>query len=296
MMVGDELLMAPLLRQAGSFDLGEDAGKVLWVGKTLPLKRTQEVLPEREGPLSPWKQQVTAEELTLGPGDRFIWESRGKSTEWPRKSMYFSALEGSDLLSELPAWLLLEEESLVCAVPWRQQLIKRLAALPVPSPGLAQPVRAPGCGAQAGRSCHVFNKKLEFLFGTLFCSFKYLQDNFWKSVCPIKGRKWCFWIRISDLWLAGLCQQDCRRGTTTLPKHHLWNDGAAYFTRFFVLLSCKSIGGAQRKISDLFLSGSESWGFFFYFYAESHCLWKRGPNSIAERGCRRGSMLSPQCP
>lgn len=50
----------------------------------------------------------------------------------------------------------------------------------------------------------MLNKKLAFLFGTLLCFFKYLQDGFWKSVCPIKGSKWCSFILICESWLAGM--------------------------------------------------------------------------------------------
>lgn len=50
----------------------------------------------------------------------------------------------------------------------------------------------------------MLNKKLGFLFGALFCFFKYLQDGFWKSVCPIKGSKWCSFILICESWLAAM--------------------------------------------------------------------------------------------
>ena len=50
----------------------------------------------------------------------------------------------------------------------------------------------------------MLSKKLGFLFGALFCFFRYLQDSFWKRVCPIKGSKWCSWIVTRESWLAAM--------------------------------------------------------------------------------------------
>lgn len=78
----------------------------------------------------------------------------------------------------------------------------------------------------------------------------------------------------------------------SFPSIICGNAGAAYFTPFFMLLSCKRWSSKNVQLLGF---ESESWDFFSSFYAKNYCLWKRGPNSVTDRGCRRGSMLSPRC-
>lgn len=130
----------------------------------------------------------------------------------------------------------------------------------------------------------MFNKKLSFLF----CSLKCLQDNLGESVCPIKGRKWCFWRLISGLWLAALgrCQFHRRPGVATLLPASL---GETMGLIVLHLFSCCYRVKAEMELTGCsvtcFAVGQRI-GFFFFPYCdgEDRCLWKRGPNSVLTEG------------
>lgn len=256
---------------------GIDTEKVAWFDETLPPREDPVSLPEQEGT---WKQQASAKKLNLGPGAGLSETFRGKVQSSQGKPCTFLVRKGVICFSESLAWLLQQEESLVFAVPWRQQLIsawRPFPAQPQVWPGWRS---APGCHTLAGRSWHVFNKKLSFLF----CSLKCLQDNFWESVCPIKGRKWCFWRLIRGLWSAvWLCQFYRRPGAAApLPASFVETRGLIILHLF----SCYYLVRAEMELSGgsvtCFAVGQRIAIFFLLLRRRSLFMEKRTKVSLTE--------------